>query len=218
MENYSATSLIKVPKLAFDNSIFTATSFRPFAIDYEALQADRRERQIQADFERFLYAIDRYQEKFKMPKIIGIDVKNNPSTIDSQYDSDCKYQKPTVIVTFSDDTIEKAAASEDDTFSLEQGISICYTKKLLSMLTNDNGSSVYNRMLHNAMKLYKNKQKEIAEMEKSEQAVKERRERLAAKRAKRKAKYEEKKKEREISVQAEAYARALRMVKREETM
>lgn len=217
MENYSATSLIKVPKLAFDNSIFTATSFRPFAIDYEALQANRRERQIQANFERLLSAIDRYQEKFKMPKIIGIDVKNNPSTIDSQYDSDGKYQKPIVIVTFSDGTIEKAAASEDDTFSLEQGISICYTKKLLSMLTNDNGSSVYNRMLHNAMKLYKKKQKEIAELQELEQDRKEYLEKLAVKRAKCKAKYEAKKREREISIQAEAYARALRMVNQSES-
>lgn len=218
MENYSATSLIKAPKLAFDNSIFTATSLRPFATDYVTWRADWSEREIKADFERLLSTIDRYQEKFKMPKIIGIDVKNNPSTIDSQYDSDGKYQKPTVIVTFSDGTIEKAAASEDDTFSLEQGISICYTKKLLSMLTNDNGSSVYNRMLHNAMKLYKAKQKEIAEKQEIEQSRRECLEKLAAKRAKRKAKYEAKKREREISIQAEAYARALRMMKREETM
>lgn len=168
---------------------------------------------------RTLQEIDsRTSCKFKLPEILGVEVKNDPNTMDSQYDEDGKYQKPTVIVTFADGMVEKAAASEDDTFSLEQGISICYTKKLLSMLTNDNGSSAYNRTLHNAIKLYKNKQKELAEKEKSEQAVKEHRERLAAKRAKRKSKYEAKKREHEISVQAEAYARALRMVKREETM
>lgn len=154
------------------------------------------------------------RRKSILPVIKSIDVKNNPEDKGGQYDADGKYQKPTVIVTFSDGSVEKAAASEDDTFSLEQGISICYTKKLLSMLTNDNGSSVYNRMLHNAMKLYKAKQKQIAEKQELEQSRKEYLEKLAAKRAKRKAK----KREREISVQAEAYARALRMVKREETM
>lgn len=172
-----------------------------------------RPSQIDLDFYRIMQEIDsRARSRFKFPEIIGIEVKNDPETMDNQYDENGKYQKPTVIVTFADGLVEKAAASEDDTFSLEQGISICYTKKLLSMLTNSNGSSTYNRMLHNAMKLYKNKQKEIAEMKKSEQAEKERRERLAAKRAKRKAKYEAKKREREIDIQAEAYARALRMV------
>ena len=67
-------------------------------------------------------------------------------------------------------------------------------------------------MLHNAMKLYKAKQKEIAEKQELEQSRKEYLEKLAAKRAKRKAKYEAKKREREISIRAEAYARALRMV------
>ena len=149
-----------------------------------------------------------------IPKIKDIEVKNDPQTMESQYDKEGRFQKPTVIVTFTDGTVEKAAASEDDSFSLEQGISICFTKKLLSLLTTDNGSSVYNKMLHNAMKLYKAKQKEIAEKQELEQSRKEYLEKLAAKRAKRKAK----KREREISVRAEAYARALRMVKREETM
>ena len=152
------------------------------------------------------------RRKSILPVIKSIDVKNNPEDKSGQYDADGKYQKPTVIVTFSDGSVEKAAASEDDTFSLEQGISICYTKKLLSLLTTDNGSSVYNRMLHNAMKLYKAKQKEIAEKQELEQSRKEYLEKLAAKRAKRKAKYEAKKREREISIRAEAYARALRMV------
>lgn len=149
---------------------------------------------------------------FKLPEIFGIEVKNDPNNMESQYNIDGKFQKPTVIVTFSDGTVEKAAASEDDTFSLEQGISICYTKKLMSMLTNGNGSTAYNRMLHNAMKLYKSKQEEAANKEKEEQLAKERAERLTAKRVKRKAKLEAKKREQEISIQAEAYARALRMV------
>lgn len=152
------------------------------------------------------------RRKSILPIIKNIDVKNEPQSERCPYDEYCKYRKPTVIVTFSDGTIEKASASEDDTFSLEQGISICYTKKLLSMLTTDSGSKVYNKMIHNAMKLYKGKQEEAANKEKEDRLAKERAERLAAKRAKRKAKFEAKKREQEISIQAEAYARALRMV------
>lgn len=139
---------------------------------------------------------------FLIPEIAKIDVKN----------------ETVVIMTFSDGTTEKAVTSPDDTFSLEQGISICLTKKLLSSLTGGNGSNTYNKLLHRAMKFYENEQAKAIKAENDEKLEKERAERLAAKRAKRKAKYEEKKREREISVQAEAYARALRMVKREETM
>lgn len=139
---------------------------------------------------------------FLIPEIAKIDVKNDT----------------VVIMTFSDGTTEKAVTSPDDTFSLEQGISICLTKKLLSSLTGGNGSNAYNRLLHRAMKFYENEQAKAVKAENDEKLEKERSEKLAAKRAKRKAKYEAKKREREISVQAEAYARALRMVKREETM
>lgn len=131
-----------------------------------------------------------------MPKITKIEVKN----------------ETVVIMTFADGTTEKAVTSPEDTFSLEQGISICITKKLLSMLSRGNGSSLYNKIVHKALKLYNDEQAEAAQKEELKQIEIDRAERLAAKRAKRKAKYEAKKREREISVQAEAYARALRMV------
>lgn len=51
-----------------------------------------------------------------------------------------------VIVVFADGTKEKAVLDSADTFSLEQGISICITKKLLSMKTGGNGSSTYNKL------------------------------------------------------------------------
>lgn len=142
----------------------------------------------------------RYQNRFVLPQITKVEVKNDT----------------VVIVTFSDNTTEKAITSPEDTFSLEQGISICFTKKLLSMLSSGNGSSLYNKIVHKALKLYNDEQAEAAQKEELKQIKIDRAERLAAKRAKRKAKYEAKKREREISVQAEAYARALRMVKQDE--
>lgn len=131
-----------------------------------------------------------------LPQITKIEVKNDT----------------VVIMTFADGTTEKAVTSPEDTFSLEQGISICITKKLLSMQSYGNGSSLYNKLVHKALKLYNDEQAEAAQKEELKQIEIDRSERLAAKRAKRKAKYEAKKREREISIQAEAYARALRMV------
>lgn len=156
------------------------------------------------------------RRKSILPIIKSINVKNEPQNGKCLYDENGKYQKPTVIVTFSDGTTEKATTSEDDTFSLEQGISICYTKKLLSLLTTDDGSKVYNKMLHKAMKLYKSQQEEVLKKAEIDRLAKERSERLAIKRAKRKAKLEAKKREQEISIQAEAYARALKMVNQDE--
>lgn len=173
---------------------------------------------IQEDLYRIMQeTLIRDNPKFKIPEILNIEIKNNPEDGKPIYDEDGKYQKPTVIVAFSDGTVEKASASEDDTFSLEQGISICYTKKLLSMLTTDSGSKAYNKMLHKAMKLYKRQQEKVAKKKDEDRLAKECAERLATKRAKRKAKLETKKREQEISVQAEAYARALRMVKEVES-
>lgn len=169
------------------------------------------------DLRRIMQEMMERYPTFKLPKIENIEVKNNPDDDDYIQYLNGKYQKPTVIVTFADGTTEKAVTSEEDTFSLEQGISICYTKKLLSMLATDSGSKAYNKMLHNAMKLYKRQQEEVAKKKDEDRLAKECAERLATKRAKRKAKLETKKREQEISVQAEAYARALRMVKEVES-
>ena len=114
-----------------------------------------------------------------------------------------------VIVNFADGTVEKAVLSDDDKFSLEQGISICIIKKILSDNTNGHGSSAYNKLIDYAMKVCKNKEKNIKAIEESEKKTKEaerkRAEKLRKKRAKRKAKLREE----QIEIQAEAYRRAM---------
>lgn len=196
-----------VPSLRKDRDFFVATKHSDdlFMAELEALKMKIMKETLMKD--TITIQLPKNQSvvlsnNFLIPEIAKIDVKNDT----------------VVIMTFSDCTTEKAVTSPDDTFSLEQGISICLTKKLLSSLTGGNGSNTYNKLLHRAMKFYENEQAKAIKAENDEKLEKERAERLAAKRAKRKAKYEEKKREREISVQAEAYARALRMVKREETM
>lgn len=90
-----------------------------------------------------------------------------------------------VIVSFADDSKEKAVLDSADTFSLEQGISICITKKMLSMQTNGNGSA-------------------------DEQAAKEKEKKAADKARAKRIKKANKNREREIEIQKEAYLRAMR--------
>lgn len=86
-----------------------------------------------------------------------------------------------VIVEFADGTQEKAVLTKEDTFSLEQGISICITKKLLSnIIGSGNGSSVYNKLIDYAIKKYEDDiayEKELAEIEAKEKQAAEKKER-----------------------------------------
>lgn len=114
-----------------------------------------------------------------------------------------------VIVKFADGTTEKAILSDEDTFSLEQGISICITKKILNVVLNGaNGSSAYNKLVDYGLKVYKDKEKNAKKKAEDEKKAKEaeqkRIEKIRKKRAKRKAKLREE----QIEIQAEAYRRA----------
>ena len=115
-----------------------------------------------------------------------------------------------VIVKFADGTTEKAVLSDDDTFSLEQGISICITKKILNkVLKGANGSSAYNKLVDYGLNVYKDKEKNAKKKAEDEKKAKEaeqkRIEKIHKKRAKRKAKLREE----QIEIQAEAYRRAM---------
>lgn len=114
-----------------------------------------------------------------------------------------------VIVNFADGTVEKAVLSDDDKFSLEQGISICITKKILSDSTNGHGSSAYNKLIDYGMKVYNNKKKNIKAIEESEKKTKEAERKKAEKLRKKKAKRKAAEREEQISIQAEAIRRAM---------
>lgn len=115
-----------------------------------------------------------------------------------------------VIVSFADDSQEKAVLDSADTFSLEQGISICITKKMLSMETNGNGSSAYNKLINHCLKVYENSRKTEEKAKAEEQAAKEKEKKAADKARVKRIKKANKNREREIEIQKEAYLRAMR--------
>lgn len=115
-----------------------------------------------------------------------------------------------VVVEFADNTSEKAAVSGDDQFTLEQGISICIAKKLISEKSNGQGSSIYNKIIKHAMKVYDNDFKEYMRKKNEEERAAAKKQKVAEKKAARKARREAEERERLVSIQAEAYLRAMR--------
>ena len=115
-----------------------------------------------------------------------------------------------IIVEFTDGTTQKAVLDNGDSFSLEQGISICVTKKLFDMLIPDSGSSLYNKIITRGLKTYKRitaeKQKAADEAEKE----KEKYNKLVNKKRRKREKREAARREAEIELQKEAYLRAMR--------
>lgn len=107
-----------------------------------------------------------------------------------------------VIVDFVDGTSEKAVLHPEDQFSVEQGISICITKKLVG------GSSIYNKLIDRAVKVMINRDEERTKKQVEEEARKERKKKNDEKKARRKAA----KREEYIATQKEAYIRALREI------
>ena len=116
-----------------------------------------------------------------------------------------------VIVKFADGTSEKAVLSENDTFSLEQGVSICITKKILNkVLKGASGTSAYNKLVDYGLKVYDKKQKEIKEAIAAKKAEKEAEQRKIDRIRKKRAKHKAKLREEQIAIQAEAYRRAMK--------
>lgn len=103
-----------------------------------------------------------------------------------------------VRVIFEDGTSEKAICSENDTFSLETGITVCIAKKLLG------GTKEYNKTIRNAVKIMENNEKTKKESEDEKN-------RIAMKRQKE----AEKRRERKIRIQEEAYYRAMKRIEEE---
>jgi hypothetical protein len=123
------------------------------------------------------------KERHLMPNIVDVRVYDN-----------------TVVVMFADKTKTSAVLDSVDTFSLEQGISICITKKLLG----EDGNSLYNKLISRALKVIKKKQNAEEDAKKKKEADKKARELKKARAERRKAK----KREETISIHAEAFKRA----------
>lgn len=129
-------------------------------------------------------------EKVIMPAITGVEPIQN-----------------TIIMRFADKTKTKATFDTDGEFSLEDGISICITKKLLGQ----EGSSLYNKLIEKALKVKAKNEADAAKAQQEAEEAKRRKAKYQAQREKKK----QRRREEAVAIQAEAYARAMRMVAEE---
>ena len=169
------------------------------ALDYTVYQADAKEYVDDGTCENLVWQ-DYYTI---MPTIVDVKVYNDKSN-----NLPCA-----VAVKFSDGTMEKCSCSKADSFSLEMGISICVTKKLLSMKSSGSGHNIYNKIIDKGLKIYKrNRQAEATAAEKkiADKLAVDRKE------AKRRARRERKKKA-EDERQIACYMEAMRRVKAEKS-
>lgn len=119
-----------------------------------------------------------------------------------------------VIVKFADGTEEKAILNIADAYSLEQGISICVTKKLLGRNTSF-GGSLYNKIIKRAISVKKENELKLANAIAQQKAAIEKAEKDEAKRKAYHAKIAAYKREEAIEIQKEAYIRAMKELKEE---
>lgn len=148
-------------------------------------------------------------QSFDNNVIININFDVMPDIVDVQtIETDGEVKVITVY--FADGTNEKAILSDEDTYSLEQGISICITKKLLSDKTAGYGSAVYNKIIKRAMKVMNENKKRAEKKHEADETLKAKLAKLAKKKADKKAKREAAAREEVIAIQAEAYLRAMR--------
>lgn len=136
-------------------------------------------------------------DKLVMSDIVDVQV------IERQY-------KSQVVVFFADRTSETATLDYCDQFNLEQGISICIAKKLLSgIIGKDYGSSTYNKLIDRAVKVFKKNETAREKKATEEEAKKRKYEKMVAKKKAKRQKREAEEREKQIEIQKEAILRAL---------
>lgn len=134
-----------------------------------------------------------------MPDIIDVSIIENNGV------------KQVVVVEFADHSTEKAVVDTCDTFSFENGVSICIAKKMFSKIVGQkNGSSVYNKVVDRCLKVYKKKCAAKLKFEAEEKEKKQRYLKLIEKKRNKRIRQENEAREELINIQKEAFLRALR--------
>lgn len=116
-----------------------------------------------------------------------------------------------VEIDFADGTKQKAICMPDDTFNLEQGITICLFKKMLTYgchIEEQYVTGVYNKLVKHAIKIRNKRIKAEEEAKKAEEEAKLQEQRFQEKRRKAKIRQAKRKSERRINELAEAIRRS----------
>lgn len=109
-----------------------------------------------------------------------------------------------IVMYFMDGTSERVVTRGEDKFDLDVGIQMCLFKKMISERTNENGSSVMNKLVLHAKKVKKNNERFLEKTAAEEAERKRVRANLIEKKQRRAAR----RKKEQIEMMAEAYRKA----------
>lgn len=155
----------------------------------------------------------------KVAKVVdghsGLAINIMPAIVDVAVFDDENGNPCATRVDFADGTYTKAARRNDDEYSVEFGISICITKKLLDMASDGVGDQIYNKIMRRACKVMKDNREEEAKIEAALEAEIRRYNHLVEKRKKRDERRAAAIREEMIEVQKEAYLRAFKEINQE---
>lgn len=200
------------------NTVTINNPFKPVKIAIENSDKESEDKKVTEIKKqpRMFYNVS-YNNKFKIIKY-GESVKNSIYIMPEILDVRHIINKDNVIgveIKFADNTKQKAICSPNDTFNLEQGITICLFKKILegglvavNSLCKGRGTSIYNKLVNHAVKVMERRIKAEEEAEKKEAERKLKEQRFIEKKRRADARRAKRESEQRINEMAEAIRRS----------
>jgi len=170
------------------NTVTINNPYKPVKIAIENSDKESEDKKVTETKKqpRMIYGANTYGKGFRTIKY-GVSMKDSCYVMPEISDVRHITNKDNVIgveVKFADGTKQKAICSPNDTFNLEQGITICLFKKILedgmvafNVFYKGRGTSIYNKLVNHAIKVMERriKAEEEAEKKEAERKLKEQR-------------------------------------------
>lgn len=166
---------------------------------------------------RMIYNANTYGKGFRTIRY-GINMESSVYIMPEISDVRHIINKDNIIgveIKFADNTKQKAICSPNDTFNLEQGISICLFKKILedglvavNSVNKGRGTSIYNKLVNHALKVMERRIKAEEKAKKEEAKKKEKEQRFIEKKRRADERRAKRESEQRINEMAEAIRRS----------
>ena len=201
------------------NTVTINNPFKPIKIAIEKSDKESEDKKVTETKKqpRMFYNVNTYGKQFRSIKY-GESVKNSIYIMPEISDVRHIINKDNVIgveIKFADNTKQKAICSPNDTFNLEQGISICLFKKILEdglvavdSICKSRGTSIYNKLVNHALKVMERRIKAEEKAKKEEAKKKEQEQRFIEKKRRADARRAKRESEQRINEMAEAIRRS----------
>ena len=201
------------------NTVTINNPFKPVKIAIEKSDKESEDKKVTETKKqpRMFYNVNTYGKQFRSIKY-GESVKNSIYIMPEISDVRHIINKDNVIgveIKFADNTKQKAICSPNDTFNLEQGITICLFKKILegglvavNSLCKGRGTSIYNKLVNHALKVMKRRIKAEEKAKKEEAKKKEQEQRFIEKKRRANERKAKRESEQRINEMAEAIRRS----------